>query len=103
VSASENLQDSWAIGYTPQLVVGVWVGNMDGRPMRTPFGPKGPAVIWHSLVEAALRGQPAQDFARPPGLVWAQFDPTTGSKPVAGHPVIADWFIDGTLPPGVVA
>ncbi len=98
IGTSENLQDAWTIGYTPSLVVGVWVGNTDGRPMRATFGAQGPAVIWHEVMEAALGGQPAEPFAQPPGLVRVAVDAATGLLPAPGRPTITDWFVQGTSP-----
>ena len=95
---SENLEDSWAIGYTPGLVVGVWVGNAGNQPMKATFGAQGPAVIWHQVMEAALRGEPAEQFPQPPGLVRATVDAETGLLPAPGRPTLADWFVEGTVP-----
>ncbi len=98
IGTSENLQDAWTIGYTPSLVVGVWVGNTDGRPMRATFGAQGPAVIWHEVMETALGGQPVEPFAQPPGLVRVAVDAATGLLPAPGRPTITDWFVQGTVP-----
>jgi 1A family penicillin-binding protein len=95
---TENFQDSWTIGYTPQLVVGVWVGNANDRPMQNVFGARGAGLIWHDFTEAALKGQPTLPFTRPPGLVRATVDATTGLRPSPGRPTVTDWFVDGTLP-----
>ncbi len=95
---TEQFQDSWTIGYTPQLVVGVWVGNASDKPMDNVFGARGAGAIWHAFITTALKGQPALPFTRPPGLVQATVDAQTGLKPVTGRPTITDWFIDGTLP-----
>ncbi len=58
---TENYGDAWFVGYTPQLVVAVWVGYPDTlRPMLTEFrgrpvaGGTYPAAIWKSFVETAL-------------------------------------------------
>jgi penicillin-binding protein 1A len=58
---TENYGDAWFVGYTPQLVVAVWVGYPDTlRPMLTEFqgdpvaGGTYPALIWKSFVETAL-------------------------------------------------
>ena len=58
---TENYGDAWFVGYTPQLVVAVWVGYPDTlRPMLTEFngdavaGGTFPALIWKSFMEKAL-------------------------------------------------
>ncbi len=95
---TEQFQDSWTMGYTPQLVVGVWVGNANDQPMKNVFGARGAGMIWHEFMEAALKNQPALQFNRPPGLVRATVDAETGLRPVPGRPTITDWFVEGTLP-----
>jgi penicillin-binding protein 1A len=48
---SQDFRDAWFIGYTADLVVGVWVGNDDGTPMKTVTGGGLPARIWHDFME----------------------------------------------------
>jgi penicillin-binding protein 1A len=50
---SENYRDAWFIGFTSDLVVGVWVGNDDNSPMDGVVGGSLPATIWHDFVSAA--------------------------------------------------
>lgn len=95
---TENFQDSWTVGYTPQLVVGVWVGNANDKPMDNVFGARGAGLIWHEFMEKALANTPPTPFTRPSGLVQATVDAKTGLRAVPGRPTITDWFIDGTLP-----
>jgi penicillin-binding protein 1A len=56
---SQNWRDAWFIGYTPDLVAGVWVGNDDGTPMNRVAGSSLPAMIWHDFMEARLEFMPA--------------------------------------------
>jgi membrane carboxypeptidase/penicillin-binding protein PbpC len=95
---TEQFQDSWTIGYTPQLVVGVWVGNANDRPMDNVFGARGAGLIWHEFVDKALGATPPTAFPQPPGLVRATVDAQTGLQPVPGRPTVTDWFIAGTMP-----
>ncbi len=46
-------RDSWTVGYTPQLVVGVWVGNNNNHSMSDVTGSTGAAPIWHAVMEYA--------------------------------------------------
>jgi 1A family penicillin-binding protein len=66
---TQDWRDNWTIGYTPDLVVGVWAGNADNEPMRHISGVTGAAPIWHDLMEELHKGRPAHDFVRPKGLV----------------------------------
>ncbi|MGE5528482.1 MAG: transglycosylase domain-containing protein [Patescibacteria group bacterium] len=62
--------DGWFIGYTPELVAGVWIGNDQGKkPMKTPQGNLGSgmaAALWGVFVNRALAGTVARDFTAPP-------------------------------------
>ena len=53
---SQNYRDAWFIGYTSELVAGVWVGNDDNTPTRKVTGGLIPAVIWRTVMEPAHRG-----------------------------------------------
>lgn len=57
---SQDHRDAWFIGFTAELVTGVWLGNDDGTPMRAMTGGQLPARIWHDYMIAALEGIPAQ-------------------------------------------
>jgi hypothetical protein len=60
-------RDNWTIGYTPNLVVGVWVGNSDGTPMSSQAtGLTGAAPIWNAVMTGALSGTAPVDFKAPP-------------------------------------
>lgn len=69
---TNDFRDNWTIGYTPQLVAAVWVGNNDHTPMQNVDGITGAAPIWHDYMEGALEGQPAIAFTQPPGVSLAQ-------------------------------
>ncbi len=49
-----DFRDNWTIGFTSQLVVGVWAGNADGKVMRDVTGVTGAAPIWHEFMEAVM-------------------------------------------------
>jgi membrane peptidoglycan carboxypeptidase len=48
---TDNFTDNWTLGYTPDVVVGVWTGNADNSPMVNSIGITGAAPIWHSIIE----------------------------------------------------
>jgi membrane peptidoglycan carboxypeptidase len=66
---TNDYKDNWTIGYTPDLVTGVWVGNVDNKEMQGVSGVSGAGPIWHNFMEAALANRPVLDFVRPEGLV----------------------------------
>lgn len=63
---TNDYHDAWAIGYTPSLVTGVWVGNTDNKQMKA--GSDGSvlaAPIWKAFMSGALAGTPAETFKEP--------------------------------------
>ena len=65
---SQDFRDAWFIGYTPDLVVGVWVGNDGSKPMKGVTGGSLPSWIWKGFMIRALKGVPPK---RLPGVAWA--------------------------------
>ena len=78
---TNDFRDAWTIGYTPDLVAGVWVGNSDNSPMSQVAGGSGAAPIWHSFMEAAHTDLPVRGFARPPGVVEYEICADSGARP----------------------
>ncbi len=94
-----DFRDNWIVGYTPNLVVGVWVGNADNTPMREVTGVSGAAPIWNAFMRRALVGQPQLAFSRPPGLVRQAVCALSGLLPTPDCPLQRqEWFIEGTAP-----
>ncbi len=65
---TDNNRDNWTVGYTPQVVVGVWVGNTRGEPMIGTSGIVGAAPIWNEVMTAILANVPPQNFPVPPNV-----------------------------------
>ncbi|MCP4426631.1 MAG: penicillin-binding protein 1C [Chloroflexi bacterium] len=96
---TNDFHDNWTVGYTPELVVGVWVGNASGEPMVNVSGVSGAGPIWHYFMRAALSGQPETDFIQPPGLVQAEVCALSGLLPGEDCPYRRrEWFLAGTQP-----
>jgi membrane peptidoglycan carboxypeptidase len=92
-------RDNWTIGYTPDLVAGVWVGNADNSPMEQVSGVTGAGPIWHDFMETALLGRPALSFRRPDGLVRREVCTLSGKLPTPYCPHRSvEWFIEGKEP-----
>ncbi len=60
---TQDFHDAWFVGYTADLVCGVWLGNDDNTPMKHAVGGGLPAHIWMSFMEDAERGLPARPLA----------------------------------------
>lgn len=68
---SDSKKDNWTFGYTPEVVVGVWVGNMDSSPMdaRLTSGITGAAPIWQRIMKYLLEGKQDIVFKKPPEII----------------------------------
>ncbi|MGH7115652.1 MAG: transglycosylase domain-containing protein [Stellaceae bacterium] len=77
---TQDYRDAWFIGYTAQLVAGVWLGNDDDSPMRGVTGGSLPAQAWRRFMLAATRSMPVRPL---PGVPSAQVA-TTASPPSHG-------------------
>lgn len=94
-----DFRDNWTVGYTPQIVAGVWVGNADGQPMQRISGVTGAGPIWRDFMEIAHRALPVRWFDRPPGLMRVEVCALSGMLPSPACPQTrAEWFLEGTQP-----
>jgi penicillin-binding protein 1A len=62
---TSDFRDAWFIGFTPDLVTAVWLGNDDYTQMNESYGGNIPARIWARFMKAALAGTPKHDFPYP--------------------------------------
>jgi len=98
---TNDWRDNWTIGYTPDLVAGVWVGNNDNTPMQGVSGVTGAAPIWHDFMQEALQGTPGKSFPRPNALVTLEICANSGSLPGPACPQRRrEVFVQTQLPPG---
>jgi penicillin-binding protein 1A len=96
---SQDYKDAWFIGFTGNLVTGVWIGNDDNKSMKKVTGGSIPATIWHDFMIKALEGKPVKGIPTSAGsseglLPWlfggAQPAEQDGSAPVAPAPGVSD-------------
>ena len=91
-------RDNWTVGYSPQRLVGVWVGNADNAPMVGVSGVDGAGPIWHDVMLAAHR-RPPPPFPRPDEVIDVAICAPSGFLPTADCPrVRTERFIRGTEP-----
>jgi penicillin-binding protein 1C len=94
-----NYHDNWTVGYTPDLVTGVWVGNSNYQAMHNVTGLTGAAPIWHNFMRTVLTGVADRPFPQPPGLVQARVCTLSGLLPTVDCPnTRLEWFLEGTQP-----
>jgi len=95
-------RDNWTVGYTPDLVTGVWVGNADNEPMRHVSGITGAAPIWHDVMEELHKGRPVHWFVQPDGLIRMKVCAENGLLPaipdntVTATPARTSWGRDAS-------
>jgi len=104
-------RDGWFIGYTPDLVAGVWVGRDDARPVPSLAGGRAPAQLFAAFMGAALAGVPVSDLetavaspdfgAEPDAEVYGLSDPTADppapAEAPADQPPLSDQWLDRVL------
>ncbi|MCB9453995.1 MAG: transglycosylase domain-containing protein [Anaerolineaceae bacterium] len=94
-----DYRDNWVVGYTPNLVVGVWVGNANNTTMRDITGVSGAAPIWNAFLRRILLGQPELTFTEPPGLVREEVCALSGLRPTPACTLRrTELFINDTQP-----
>ena len=82
--AAELIFDNWTLGYTPDLVTGVWIGNADYTPMTNTTGSSGAAPIWNQFMQYAapiVSGGNLRGFTPPAGIVDEIICALSGTKP----------------------
>ncbi len=62
---TDDYKDAWFVGYTPSVVMGVWVGNDDNTKMRGLTGGTVPALIWRDIMRVAAESIGSDDFQYP--------------------------------------
>ncbi|TMC72800.1 MAG: hypothetical protein E6J13_04790, partial [Chloroflexi bacterium] len=106
---TDDLKDVYAVGYTPQLATGVWMGNSDGTPMssRDFFSAMGPGQLWRDYMKAVLKDVPPADWARPAGIVAARVVAAPGASGGYGSGLLPtslspfstmEYFVNGNVP-----
>lgn len=94
---TDGFRDAWFIGYTPELVVGVWVGFDDGREVKL-SGAQAALPIWTDFMKDVLPAD-SPDFLVPSGIVTKAIDPQTGQLATSRCPEsVSEVFIEGTEP-----
>ena len=100
---TSNRVDNWAIGYTPQVVVGVRIGRTDSQPLSLEnFAAAGAASIWRGVMDYFLTRdniQP-QDWSQPDTVVQSPVCEISGMSPNGSCDVHLEFFLDrGLIPP----
>jgi len=96
---TNDTHDAWFIGFTPDLLAGVWVGFDSERSLGAKeTGGHAAAPIWTAFMKQALGSRPAVDFPVPDGIGFAQVDRATGLRAVPGGESELEVFVKGSEP-----
>jgi penicillin-binding protein 1C len=98
-------KDNWTMGYTPELVTGVWVGNTNGEQMKNSFGSTAAAPLWHDFMAdvyktiAPFKDTPPSTFKAPAGLERVEVCAVSGLKATKNCPnKTMELFMKGQTP-----
>jgi membrane peptidoglycan carboxypeptidase len=98
---TNDLRDNWTVGYTPDYLVSVWVGNNDNSPMSyIASGITGAAPIWNDIMRYILKSEKDHFPVQPKGVVSRQICTLTGLLPTPENPCDTrnEIFVDKVLP-----
>ena len=97
---TDDYRDAWFVGFTPQLITGVWVGYDKPKPGGRGFtGGAISAPIWGRFMRAALASKPAVDFPKPDTVVSVSIDPSSGLLATPDCPTTREeFYLTGTEP-----
>lgn len=95
---SKDCRDNWAVGYTDSYVVGVWVGNFNGDPMRGVSGLTGAGPLLRDIM-LSLHATEPERMAEPAGIARVRVCPYSGKLAGAACPAaVEELFATGTEP-----
>jgi penicillin-binding protein 1C len=95
---SSAFRDNWAIGFTPEFTVAVWVGNFDGSPMTDVSGVSGAAPILHDVFTHLHQTAGTSWYQPPANMARIEVDPLTGRRPRPPIPGRPEIFLPNHLP-----
>ena len=104
VSGLGGESGAWTVGYTPNLTVGVWVGNNDDTPLELdPHGITGAAPLWRALSDYSHDRFvfSADDWQQPDSVVAARVCERSGLRPNDACPQRTEIFLENTQPPDI--
>lgn len=98
---SNEAKDTWFAGFSPEIATVTWVGYDDAKPLgSTETGGSTALPAWIAVMDAAHKGKPRAEFARPPGVSTVAIDPKSGKLKAEGAEgdTLDEVFLAGTEP-----
>ena len=95
---TDQFMDAWFIGYTPELITGIWVGFDEERSLgENETGARAASPIWVTFLSKILKDKPIKDFPVPEGVEFMKINPKTGQASLEKEGIL-ECFRDGTGP-----
>ena len=97
---TDDKRDNYAMGFTPSITTGVWVGNNNNDKLspNVASGLTGATPIWRKFMIAALKDKKAEPFTPPKTVKKITVDTLTGMLPFDDKDTRQEWFAEGTEP-----
>ena len=95
---TNDSKDAWFVGFTPELLTGVWVGFDADQALGSYTGGRAATPIWTEFMKRALEGRPEHEFDKPDNVSVVRVDAATGLMAVPGRASRMEAFVAGTEP-----
>jgi len=97
---TNDKRDNWAVGYTKEIVLGVWVGNNDNSTMNNAIasGTTGASSIWNAVMVELLKKHKDGIMETPEKVKAIEIDSYLGGLPKDGYGKRSEYFIEGNEP-----
>ncbi|KKQ38747.1 MAG: Penicillin-binding protein, 1A family [Candidatus Roizmanbacteria bacterium GW2011_GWA2_37_7] len=97
---TDDKRDNWAVGFSHEIALGVWVGNNDNSPMNKNIasGATGASPIWHDTMQVLLSEFEDGIMEKPDSVEELEVDAYLGGLPKEGYPTRTEYFIKDTSP-----
>jgi penicillin-binding protein 1A len=95
---TNDAKDAWFIGFTPELLTGIWVGFDADQSLGSYTGGRAATPIWTAFMQRALEDRPERPFDVPDNVMLVKIDAATGLKAVPGRTSRTEAFVAGSEP-----
>jgi penicillin-binding protein 1C len=95
---SNDYRDAWTVGFSHRYTVGVWMGNLDRKPMHEVTGSIGPALVFRALLAELHRNREGKPLYLSRKLRQIAICRESGALPTESCPRAMEWFRPGTAP-----
>ncbi|HEY6736890.1 MAG TPA: transglycosylase domain-containing protein [Candidatus Saccharimonadia bacterium] len=94
---TEHYNDAWTVGFTPDMVAAVWVGNNNNAAMDSAAADIA-APVWRTFMNTVVNGKPNDAFVKPAGIKVVTLDRSTGRLPGTGSKdtvsdIFPSWYV----------